>query len=283
MDPKTRKRVRQWAVLVIGVDEVDRFLSLPFDDIGFGYDVYGGERESALAAYAVGLMLYRQYFQVSSFGIENVPAKGRVILASNRAGFLPFDSLMAFVDVVVNHPPSRFLRIPAGLSLARLPYMGLLLQRIGQVVNNRRNLELALEREEALFMSSEKKKGAMDFLLKKKDISPFLSTFIELCLTLHTPVVPVAFFSSEASLPFLGNVKFLADKFRLSHLPTGLSLPLLGFLRALPLPMKVGIRYGEPISFFEEYPAETIEHPNLVAQMAEVVRERVQEMVDEGL
>jgi len=279
MDSETRKQVGNWAKMVIGAEEVEKFYSLPFDDAGFGYDTYGAQREIVLAAYAVGLTLYRNYFRVESGGIGNIPANGPVILAANRAGPAPFSAFMAFVDMITNTPSPRVLRIATRASIKGLPYVGLMLQRIGQVVDTPRNLELVLKRGEALLLYPEKRSNPIKSLLKKKRVPTFLTPFIELCLRQRAPVVPVGFYSPEHHLPFLGSAKSIASKLKLSLLPIKLNLSLLGLLGALPLPAKFHIRYGIPINFFEEYPPETTEHPNLLKQMAEVVQERVEELI----
>jgi hypothetical protein len=58
------------------------------------------------------------------------------------------------------------------------------------------------------------------------------------------------------------------------------TFPLLGPLGLLPYPVRYQIRYGEPLRFYEEYPAEAIGDPHAVRYMAERVRHRIQEMVD---
>jgi 1-acyl-sn-glycerol-3-phosphate acyltransferase len=279
MDSITRKRMRSWAKMVIGDQEVERFYSLPFDDIGFGYDMYGGERESALVAYAIGLTLYRNYFRVESKGIENVPSKGRAILAANRAGLAPFRSLMTFVDMITNNPTPRVLRIPTNTTLAGLPYLGLIFQRVGQIVGTKENMEVALKHEEVLLTYPERRDKLIKSFLKKKYTSTFLSPFIELCLRMRAPIVPVGLYNSELPIPFLHNVKSIVSKLNLHLLPIKLNFSLFGLLRALPLPTKFHIRYGAPINFYEEYPPETTEHPNLIRQMADVVQERVKAMI----
>ena len=59
----------------------------------FGYDPFGLSRDSLGGAVRVARFLYRNYFRAQSFGIENVPGSGRVILVSNHSVQLPFDGL----------------------------------------------------------------------------------------------------------------------------------------------------------------------------------------------
>src|SRR5436190_4594147 len=80
--------------------------SVPDDDIAgrtealvvhgneFGFDPFGLSRESVKTAATIGRFLYRHYFRAKAFGIENLPATGRVIVVANHSGQLPFDGLV---------------------------------------------------------------------------------------------------------------------------------------------------------------------------------------------
>lgn len=283
MDKKTRKHVKNWAVLLIGEPAVDRFYSIPFEDTGFGYDIFGGERECQLLTFAIGVWLYKNYFQVESKNIENMPSKGRIIIAGNKLGLIPFETLMLFVDAIINHSPPRFVRLQTSRALASFPFLGMFAQRMSRIVDNPRNMEIILNREEPLLFQPGEKENPIGFLFRKNYLPKFKTQFIELCLRNKAPVLPVAFFRLEENLPLVNGIKSLFNKTISAELPSTINYSILNFMRALPMPVKMFIDYGEPISFFEEYPEETVEHPNLIGQMADVVRERIQDIITEGL
>ena len=283
MDKINRKRIKNWAIMVIGEEEVERFYSIPFEDTGFGYDIYGCERECMLLVYTVGLMLYKDYFRVESVGIKNVPTKGRAIFAANRMGPVPYYNLMCFVDMITNLAPPRLLRIPMPKYIWDIAFAGLISQRTSPIVDSRRNLELVLNREGMLLIAPEEKESFFKLLVKRNKLAPFNSKIIELCLSRKTPIIPAAFYSSEESTPIVGSVRSLISSLRLDQLPLKLDWPISGLLNSLPLPSKLHISYAEPIAFYEEYPVETIEHPNLLQQMADVVGEHVRDLINSGV
>jgi len=281
MDGVTRKKIRNWAMFAIGHEKVERFYSLPFDDTGFGYDVFGGERECMLVAFTTGILLSRHYFNLDSRGGENIPSRGRIIMASNRAGPQTLISLMIWTDMIntLSAGP-RMARSVIGDKRAKRPFTGMLMQRIGQVTGHPRNMELVLAAEEALLLFPEKGKSKRKDMALRNEVSEMNHTFIELCLKCRAPVAPVAVFSSRGRIPVFPGAKKFTDKLGLSRLPAPAVFPVMGLLRSLPLPFKLNIRYAEPIPFFEEYPVETTQHPNLISQMAEVVREHIQGLME---
>lgn len=233
-----------------------------------------------LVAFTIGTLLNRHYFNLDSLGCDNIPSRGRIIMASNRTGIRTLISLMIWADMINSHSPPRMVRSVIGAGRAEYPFTGLVMQRIGRVGDHPRNLELALAREEALLLFPENKKTKMKDMARGKKVSEMNYNFIELCLKHRAPVAPVSVFTSEGRLPIFAGTRRLLDKLKLSRLPARVTFPVMGFLSSLPLPFKLNIRYGKPIPFFEEYPAETIEHPPLLNQIAEVVREHVRDLME---
>ena len=95
------------------------------------------------------------------------------------------------------------------------------------------------------------------------------------------PIIPVAIVGPDDQTPILYDMKPLARMLGLPVFPITPTFPLLGPLGLLPYPVKYEIWYGSPFRFYEEYPAEAAEDPHAVRYMAEQVRRRIQEMVDQ--
>ena len=74
MRPTYRIFVRKLAERLLGRERSERLNSIHVHDEGFGYDLFGFARESAMVAYLLGDFLYRRWFRVESTGIENVPS-----------------------------------------------------------------------------------------------------------------------------------------------------------------------------------------------------------------
>ena len=66
-------------------------LELPFNR--YGLDPYGVSRRHLCWFFSFLSWLYRDYFPVRAFGVENVPDRGRVIIVANHAGVLPYDAI----------------------------------------------------------------------------------------------------------------------------------------------------------------------------------------------
>ncbi len=90
-----------------------------------------------------------------------------------------------------------------------------------------------------------------------------------------------SFVGPDDQAPILYDVGPLARVLGLPVFPITPTFPWLGPLGLLPYPVKYEIRYGEPFRFYEEYPPESAEDPHAVRYMAEQVRRRIQEMVDQ--
>ena len=60
----------------------------------FGFDEFGLSRDSFRSAMRVARWLYRNYFRTTAFGVEHIPATGRVLFVANHSGQLPFDGLV---------------------------------------------------------------------------------------------------------------------------------------------------------------------------------------------
>ncbi len=67
---------------------VDR-LEIPFNR--FGVDPFGASKEAITASATVAYFFYRHYFSVESFGLENIPPRGRAMLVGNHSGGFAID------------------------------------------------------------------------------------------------------------------------------------------------------------------------------------------------
>jgi hypothetical protein len=86
---------------ILAPEECVRFQELKINDLGFGYDPFGLEIESAVAALSVAKQIYKYWFRVESHGVENVPLEGAVMITPNHSRAIPQDALMVGVDLAV--------------------------------------------------------------------------------------------------------------------------------------------------------------------------------------
>jgi 1-acyl-sn-glycerol-3-phosphate acyltransferase len=235
-------------------EEYVRFQELKINDLGFGYDPFGLEIESAVAALSVAKQIYKYWFRVESHGVENVPLEGAVMITPNHSGALPLDAVMVGVDLAVKMKKPRIMRAVVDNFAGFLPFVNTLFYRCGQIIGARRNFEELLKWGEMVGVFPEGDKGTGKPFKDRYKMIPFNVGFMELSLLYRAPIVPTAVIGAEEQYPYMFNVKPLANLFNLPYFPlTPLTL-LLGPLGVLPLPTRYSIYYGEALHLYREYP-----------------------------
>lgn len=283
MNEKQRKKALKLAKMLMPPDEFEKVMSIEINDIGFGYDQFGMEFESAVLAVALTRYIYKYWFRVSSQGHENIPMTGRALITPNHSGVLPIDAAMIGVDLVWNLERPRVMRAMVDNFMGFLPFMNTIFYRIGQVVGARRNFRDLLENDEIVAVFPEGAKGTGKLFSQRYNLLKFNVGFIELSLTYKAPIIPTAVIGAEEQSPMIFNIKPIARMLQFPYFPITPLFPALGPLGMIPLPTKYHIYYGKPLYFFEEYPPETAKDPETVRMLADKVQLTVQEMVNKGL
>jgi len=282
MNQKGRKRARAMT-RILAPEQYVRFQEIKINDLGFGYDPFGLEIESAMAAFSVAKLVYKYWFRVESHGVENVPLQGGVMITPNHSGALPLDAVMVGVDLALKMKKPRIMRAVVDNFAGFLPFVNTLFYRCGQIIGARRNFEELLKAGEMVTVFPEGDKGTGKPYRDRYKLVPFNVGFMELSLLHRTPIVPAAVIGAEEQYPYMFNVKPLAKLFNLPYFPVTPLVLLLGPLGALPLPTKYSIFYGEPLHLYRDYPPETVQDPETIRRLVGIVQDRVQAMIDEGL
>lgn len=283
MNARQRKAALKIAKSLLPPGEYERVLSLQINDIGFGYDPFGMEKEAAAIAYAFARYVYKHWFRVESEGHENIPMKGRALITPNHSGVLPIDAVMIGVDMIHKLEKPRAMRAMVDNFMGFLPFLNTFFYRVGQVVGARRNFRDLLENDELVAVFPEGAKGTGKHFSKRYNLIKFNVGFIELALTYKAPIIPTAVIGGEEQSPMLLNVKPLARMLGFPYFPVTPLFPLLGPLGFIPLPTKYYIYYGEPLHFYKDYPPETTKDPETIRMLADKVQLIVQDMVNKGL
>ncbi len=243
------------------------------DDFGFDRDL----TESVLLPMI--RPLHRVYWRVSSSGSEHLPAGGGLVV-SNHAGTLPADALMLGLDVfdeVGRHPR------PLGADLVfKLPGVGQLARKSGVTLASGGDAQRLLDRGSLVAVWPEGFKGIGKPYRDRYRLARFgRGGFVATALRAQVPIIPTAIVGSEEIYPLLWDVKAIARVFGLPYfpiVPQMFSLPILGPAGLLPLPSKWAIHYGEPIDT-TAYGPEAADDPMIVFDLAEQVRERIQQQL----
>jgi 1-acyl-sn-glycerol-3-phosphate acyltransferase len=261
-------------------DEMEsRFAELPTQLNEYGYDPFGLDPQYARPLLLPAAMLYRYWFRVETHGIERVPP-GRVLLIANHAGnTFAFDGAMLGMAMLLEARPPRLVRGMAEYWLPQIPFFNVVMHRAGSVVGTPANCVQLLERGEAIMVFPEGARGFVKTFRKRYQLQRFGLGFMRLAMETDTPIVPVGIVGSEEQSPAIADVKWLGRLVGSPAFPITPTFPWLGLAGFLPFPVKFRLRFGEPLHF-EGDPSE---EDAVVEKKVDVVKDRIRELVDEGL
>ncbi len=246
----------------------------PVDD--FGFDPVYTER----TAYPLAHWLYRRYWRVEIDGIDNVPARGRALLAANHAGVVPYDGAMIRTAIWAEHPHPRHARMLVVDWAFLMPFLSQFLLRTGNVLAHPDNATTLLERDQLVGVFPEGVKGASKLYRDRYRVRRFgRGGFVQIALRTGAPIIPVAVVGSEEVHPVIFELPALARMLGLPALPVTATFPLLGLLGAIPLPSKWLIAFGPPIDTVRLGP-EAAEDTTLVLDLSEEVRGWIQRTIE---
>lgn len=282
MNQRGRKRALAIAK-ILAPKEMERLQEIEIHDLGFGYDPFGLELESAVLAFSIAKQVYKYWFRVESHGAEHVPSEGAVMITPNHSGAIPIDAAMLAVDLAISMKKPRVMRGVVDNFAGFLPFINTTFSRCGQIIGARRNFEELLKRGEMVVVFPEGDKGTgKSFKNRYKPVS-FNVGFMELSLLHKVPIVPAAIIGAEEQYPYMFNLKPLARMFNFPYFPVTPLILLFGPLGLLPLPTKYSIYYGDPLHFYRDYGPERVKDPATIHRLVHVVQKRVEELIALGL
>lgn len=225
--------------------------------------------------------LYSWYWRAEVFGVENIPTEGPGLLVANHSGTIPIDGGMLKAAVLREHGRNPWL-LAADLAFT-IPGFRTFLRLAGNARADRDETLDLMRQGELLAVFPEGYKGIGKGWQKRYQLQRFgRGGFVEMCMETGAPIIPVAIIGGEEAYPMIGNLAFVARKFKLPYFPVTPTWPLLGPLGAVPLPSKWIIAFGEPIPMIG-YGAKAIKDQQLVLEMTEQVRQAVQNLIAETL
>jgi len=232
------------------------------------YDRWGLNPDAQRTGLALSKILYDYYFRAQAYGLEHIPASGRVLIIGNHSGHTPIDGILMGVAMSTNPHGPRIPRAMVERLFPRLPYLGNLVTAVGGVVGEVKNCQDMLLNEEAVMVFPEGARGTGKGYAKRYQLQRFGQGFMHLAMETNTPIIPVGVVGCEEALPMYGNFSSLA---RL------LSVPYIPITTPVPLPYKVHIHFGEPMTFNGPISSES-----QVADNVEKVRQQIESLLEKG-
>jgi 1-acyl-sn-glycerol-3-phosphate acyltransferase len=245
-------------------------LELPFG--ASGIDPYGVSKDKLAQAGVVLGGLYRHYFKIKCFGIENIPPRGKAMLVANHSGGYAVDASMLAAACFFEMDPPRLAHGMAEKFIAKLPFLSGWANRVGQLTGLPQHAKRLLDDERLLMVFPEGIKGTAKLYRDRYSLVQFGTGFIRLAMETRTPIVPTAVLGGGEAVPTIANLRWLG---KLVGAPY---IPITPYLLALPLPVNLEFRFGEPI-MFEGTGQESDE---VIALAVERVREQIRLLIDAG-
>jgi 1-acyl-sn-glycerol-3-phosphate acyltransferase len=228
--------------------------------------------------------LYRHYFRVTTRGLENVPREGRTLFVSNHSGTFPWDGLMLKMAISLEGgEPSRELRWLVEDFIFHMPFIGVLLNRLGAVRACQENAERLLYENRLTAVFPEGIQGMGKLWNQRYQLQRFgRGGYVKLAMRTRARIVPVAIVGAEETNPLLFKLSALGKPLGMPFIPITPFFPLFGPLGLAPLPSKWSITFGDPIEL-DEFGPEAAGDAIVVNRLNERVRSTVQGLVDEAV
>jgi 1-acyl-sn-glycerol-3-phosphate acyltransferase len=260
------------------VDLAVRRLTGDYDEDEWGFDEGFADAVDPLLRF-----LYERWWRVEAVGVERVPSHGPVLLVANHAGVLPWDATMIATALLEEHPLPRRPRFLVLDWAFELPFVSVLMRKVGGVPASPYNALRLLEQGELVMVFPEGGKGTGKPFSQRYQLERFgRGGFVELALRAGAPIVPCAVVGSEEIYPKVADLPALARLTGAPYMPVTPTFPLLGPLGFIPLPSRWRIEFGDPIDV-GAYGADGEVERGLVLEISEAIRDQIQAMVYEGI
>jgi 1-acyl-sn-glycerol-3-phosphate acyltransferase len=228
---------------------------------------------------------YRYWFRVEIEGIENVPAGGGVLLASNHSGALPPDGPMILQAIRNEHPHPRPVYMLGEHWFKGYPGVGMLANKLGLVAAHPANAHRLLHDEgRIVLVFPEGQKGSRKLYWQRYKLRRFgRGGFVKTAIRAGVPIVPVAVVGAEEAMPIFAHVRSLQRLTGLIYFPINHAFPHFGLLAgAMYLPAKFKIRFLKPVEL-ESHGPDAADDVAFVQQTADDIRARIQASLNEML
>ena len=238
----------------------------------FGVDPFGIDKDELTRSVSAFAWIYRFYFKVDVYGLENVPSRGRAVLIGNHSGGVAIDAMMVMGSMLLDASPPR---LPHGMIdkfIHEFPGASQFMARTGQFTGNPDQAKRLLRAERLLLVFPEGARGTAKLAKDADSLVDFGTGFMRLALETKTPIVPFAFVGGGEALPTVANLRRLGRLFGVPYIP----VTKWGVL--IPKPTRFQLLYVKPMVF----EGSGHERDEVVQGMVAQVKERIRDLIQQG-
>jgi 1-acyl-sn-glycerol-3-phosphate acyltransferase len=206
-------------------------------------DPWGFNLKAVRNAMEFVLPLYRNYFKVRVFGLENVEDKPYMIV-SNHTGQVPIDGMLITTAFAYEMDKPRVIHSMVERFMAGLPFLGDISAQTGAVLGDRDNCKWLLKEGESILVFPEGVRGINKSTKDFYKTQSFSNGFYRIALETKSQILPISVIGAEEMFPFTIQAGHIGKKFGLPSLPLVTNL--------FPLPSPIDIYIGKPIDLNPE-------------------------------
>ncbi|EQC47486.1 lysophospholipid acyltransferase family protein [Bacteriovorax sp. Seq25_V] len=255
------------------IENIDNIFSYLEEKYQGGTDPWGLNFESAKKYLNLIFPVFKNYFKVRTFGIENVQDK-QYMVVSNHSGQIAIDGLMIGTAFATQVWPPRIVRPMVERFFTNLPFINKWASECGSVLGDRDNCQNLLERGESLLVFPEGVRGVAKSTKDFYKVQPFTKGFYRMALSANIEILPVAVVGAEETFPFVYQAKGLAKALGLPAMPISANY--------FPLPSPMDIYIGKPIKVEQSLIGQDPSDKEL-DEYIDHIQSTIQLMLDEGL
>lgn len=250
-------------------DRIDR-LDLSFNK--FGVDPYGIDKSDLVRFVSAFAWVYRNYFTVDVYGLDNVPPTGRAILVGNHSGGVAIDAAMVMGSMLLDAEQPR---LPHGMIdrfIHQFPGASQFMSRTGQFTGNPDQALRLLNDDRLVLVFPEGARGTAKLAKDADSLVNFGTGFLRLALETGSPIVPFGFVGGGEALPTIANLERLGKMFGVPYIP----VTKWGVL--IPKPTRFQLLYGKPMKF----EGSGHERDEVCNAMVDQVKETIRDLIRQG-
>lgn len=208
--------------------------------------------------------IVRKYFRLEVAGMENIPRKGRAIVAPNHSGFAGFDAVV--LAHLIQQDGRRIPRVMTHHFWFLSETTAIPAHKLGFTEATYDNAIKELNKNNLIVLFPEGENGNFKPTTERYHLQEFKRGFVRMAIETGSPIIPTLVIGAEETHINLNKLKF-------SRFLKGVVIPLP--LNIIPLPARWKIIFLEPIVL--NYPAEAAHDAELVHEICFEIQEKMQQ------